>query len=229
MSTSWVIIINCRSQFIISRTNAFIFTSPSSDKLRNFSATLALMTRSADSRSSSRLQRRCALGYRLVTYFSRQDNRQLWSAMMFCRSTTPAASAGITTFHYQQATTCHRCSISTLCTRVHNHTTSQAHSPQVFLENHRWLFIKPRPQSGRNFNVDVCPIVCHQQMWCTYSASLEATIREWHLSPRPLGWYTCFIDSPCGQLVTASLVLPRHGTTCHCMSIQPRTLTLFAL
>jgi len=126
MSMSSVIIINCRSQFIISRTNAFIFTSPSSDKLRNFSATLALMTRSADSRSSSRLQRRCALGYRLAAYFSRQDNRQLWSAMMFCRSTTPAASAGINNI-----------SLSTsnyMPPLLYQHVMQ---SPQVSLENHQ--------------------------------------------------------------------------------------------
>jgi len=81
------------NQFIISRTSAFIFTSPSSDKLRNFSATFVLTVRNADSRRSRWLQRCSGLGYRLVTYFSRHDNKLLCSIMMLFWSTTPAASA----------------------------------------------------------------------------------------------------------------------------------------
>jgi len=80
-------------QFIISSTSAFIFTSPSSDKLRNFSATLVLTERSAVTRSSKWLQRCSGLGCRLETYFSRHDNRPFCRVMTFCRSTTPAASA----------------------------------------------------------------------------------------------------------------------------------------
>jgi len=80
------------NQFIISRTRAFIFTSPSSDRLRNFSATRALTARNVDSWRSSRLQRRRACGYRLVMYFSRHDNKRLCRLITLCLSTTPAAS-----------------------------------------------------------------------------------------------------------------------------------------
>lgn len=81
------------AQFIISRTRAFIFTSPSSDKLRNFSATLALTARSADSRIRSLAQRCCAVStHRLASYFSRHDNKRICRFNTLCLSLTPAAS-----------------------------------------------------------------------------------------------------------------------------------------